>query len=148
MLRHFYDEFMAFVPLQLPQLLNVATMEQPRFYNDYVLLTFPLSTPIDLEEVMDILEDDMELIMLYHHIPSQHTKFGQASCAYSNPSFGQMFKVNVMTDGNEMVNAVKVTIYDSLEKMCADVNLDMRLHSQSGHFRYKRNDSEVLMDFL
>ena len=65
---------------------------------------------------MDILEDDMELIMLYHHIPSQHTKFGQASCAYSNPSFGQMFKVNVMTDGNEMVNAVKVTIYDSLEK--------------------------------
>lgn len=62
MLRHFYDKFMAFVPLQLPQLLNVATMEQPQFYNDYVLLTFPLSTPIDLEEVMDILEDDMELI--------------------------------------------------------------------------------------
>ena len=49
MLRHFYNEFMAFVPLQLPQLLNVATMEQPQFYNDYVLLTFPLSTPIDLE---------------------------------------------------------------------------------------------------
>ena len=97
---------------------------------------------------MDILEDDMELIMLYHHIPSQHTKFGHASCAYSNPSFGQMFKVNVMTDGNEMVNAVKVTIYDSLEEMCADVSLDMRLHSKSGLFRYKRNDSEVLMDFL
>ena len=55
MLRHFYNEFMAFVPLQLPQLLNVATMEQPQFYNDYVLLTFPLSTPIDLEEVMDII---------------------------------------------------------------------------------------------
>lgn len=91
MLRHFYNEFMAFVPLQLPQLLNVATMEQPQFYNDYVLLTFPLSTPIDLEEVMDILEDDMELIMLYHHIPSQHTKFGHASCAYSNPSFGLGF---------------------------------------------------------
>ena len=47
MLRHFYNEFMAFVPLQLPQLLNVATMEQPQFYNDYVLLTFPLSTQID-----------------------------------------------------------------------------------------------------
>ena len=42
MLRHFYNEFMAFVPLQLPQLLNVATMEQPQFYNDYVVLPFPL----------------------------------------------------------------------------------------------------------
>ena len=27
MLRHFLDDFMSFVPLQMPQLLNVATME-------------------------------------------------------------------------------------------------------------------------
>ena len=66
MLRHFLDDFMSFVPLQMPQLLNVATMEEPQFYGDYVLLTFPLRDPYDLEEVMDIFEDDMELITLYH----------------------------------------------------------------------------------
>lgn len=60
---------MSFVPLQMPQLLNVATMEEPQFYGDYVLLTFPLRDPYDLEEVMDIFEDDMELITLYHHVP-------------------------------------------------------------------------------
>ena len=54
MLRHFLDDFMSFVPLQMPQLLNVATMEEPQFYGDYVLLTFPLRDPYDLEEVMDI----------------------------------------------------------------------------------------------
>lgn len=27
MLRHFLDDFMSFVPLQMPQLLNVATMD-------------------------------------------------------------------------------------------------------------------------
>ena len=37
MLRHFYNDFMAFVPLQLPQLLDVTTMEEPQFYGDYVL---------------------------------------------------------------------------------------------------------------
>lgn len=148
MLRHFYEDFMSFVPLQLPQLLNVTAMEEPLFYNDYALLTFNMTMPIELEEVMDILEDDMQLIMLYNHIPSQHTKFGQGTCFYSNPSFGQMFKINAMTDDTEMVSCVKVTIYDSLEKMCADVNLDMRLHTRSGHFRYRRNDSDVLMDFL
>lgn len=148
MLRHFYEDFMSFVPLQLPQLLNVTAMEEPLFYNDYVLLTFNMTMPIELEEVMDILEDDMQLIMLYNHIQSQHTKFGQGTCFYSNPSFGQMFKINAMTDDTEMVSCVKVTIYDSLEKMCADVNLDMRLHTRSGHFRYRRNDSDVLMDFL
>lgn len=66
MLRHFYNDFMAFVPLQLPQLLDVTTMEEPQFYGDYVLLTFPLRTPYELDEVMDMFEDDMELITLYH----------------------------------------------------------------------------------
>lgn len=148
MLRHFYDDFMSFVPLQLPQLLNVSTMEEPLFYNDYVLLTFPLTSAIDIEGVMDMMEDDIQIIMLYHHIPSLHTLFGHAACAYSNPSFGQMFKMNVTTDGNEMVNCVKVTIYDSLEKMCADINLDLRLHMKSGFFKYRRSDGDVLMDFL
>ena len=45
---------MAFVPLQLPQLLDVTTMEEPQFYGDYVLLTFPLRTPYELDEVMDM----------------------------------------------------------------------------------------------
>lgn len=76
MLQLFYDDFLSFVPLQLPQLLDVTTMEQPRFYDDYVLLSFPLADPYDLEEVMDIFEDDMELITLYHHIPSSATTFG------------------------------------------------------------------------
>ena len=40
---------MAFVPLQLPQLLDVTTMEEPQFYGDYVLLTFPLRTPYELD---------------------------------------------------------------------------------------------------
>ena len=33
---------------------NSAWMEEPQFYGDYVLLTFPLRDPYDLEEVMDI----------------------------------------------------------------------------------------------
>ena len=44
---------MTFVPLQLPQLLDVTTMEEAQFYGDYALLTFPLRDPYDLEEVMD-----------------------------------------------------------------------------------------------
>lgn len=49
MLRHFLKDFMTFVPLQLPQLLDVTTMEEPQFYGDYVLLTFPLHDPYDVD---------------------------------------------------------------------------------------------------
>ena len=148
MLQLFYDDFLSFVPLQLPQLLDVTTMEQPQFYDDYVLLSFPLADPYDLEEVMDIFEDDMELITLYHHIPSSATTFGSSTCAYSNPAFGQMFKMNAKTDAEGNVNSILVTIYDSLEQMYGDLCLDLELHSKSGFLKYKKDKSDVLMNFI
>lgn len=139
---------MAFVPLQLPQLLDITTMEEPEFYGDYVLLTFPVRDPYDLEEVMDMFEDDMELITLYHHIPLLSEKFGHSTCAYSNPAFGQMFKMNARTDTEGKVSSIIATVYDSLEQMYGDLCLDLNLHSKSGVFKYKKNKDDILMDFL
>ena len=143
MLRHFFNDFMTFVPLQLPQLLDVTTMEEAQFYGDYALLTFPLRAPYDLEEVMDLFEDDMELITLYHHIPTHADKFGHSTCAYSNPAFGQMFKMNCKTDADGKVNSILVTIYDSLEQMYGELCLDLDLHSKSGTFKYKKNKDDL-----
>ncbi len=98
---------------------------------------------------MDMLEDDIELITLYHHIPSSSAGFGQSTCAYSNPAFGQMFKVNAQTDESGKVSLISVTVYDSLELMCGDVCLDLKLHAErSGYFKYKKDKEDVLMDFL
>ena len=148
MLEQFCDDFLAVVPLQLPELLDKRKMEKPVKYDDYVLLTFQLNTPFTIEEVMDMLEDEMEMIILYHHIPSRHTEFGHSCCAYSNPSFGRMFKVNGSTDELGMVSQIKVTIYDSLEHMSADVCLDLSLHCKNGFFKYMKPKEEVLLDFI
>lgn len=148
MLRHFYDDFMTFVPLQLPQLLDVTTMEEPQFYGDYVLLTFPLHNPYDLDEVMDMFEDDMELITLYHHIPMRSEKFGHSTCAYSNPAFGQMFKMNARITDTGKADRIDVTVYDSLEFMCSDLCLDLKLHEQCGYFKYRKNKEELLAEFV
>ena len=48
MLRHFLKDFRTCVPLKLPQLLDVTTMEEPQVYGDSVVLTFPLNEPYDL----------------------------------------------------------------------------------------------------
>lgn len=148
MLRLFYDDFISLVPLQLPQLLDVTTMERSLFYDDFVLLSFPLAGTYGLEEIMDIFEDDMELIMLYHHISSSATTFGSSACAYSNPAFGQMFRMNAGVADSGRVERVDVTIYDSLEIMYSDLCLDLKLHASVGRFKYSRNRDEVLLDFI
>ena len=148
MLQLFYDDFLSFVPLQLPQLLDVTTMEQPQFYDDYALLSFPLGEEYELEEVMDIFEDDIELIILYHHISSGMNHSGNSTCAYSNPAFGQMFKMNARVAESGKVDHIDVTIYESIEFMCSDLCLDLKLHEQSGYFKYRKSKDELLVEFI
>ncbi len=60
-----------------------------------------------------------------------------------------MFKVNVQTDGSGKVSLISVTVYDSLELMCGDICLDLRLHAErGGYFKYKKEKEDVLIDFL
>lgn len=120
MLHKFLNDFLALAPLQLPELINQERMEQPVYEDGYVLLDFKLEKPCPLEEVMNLFEDQMELVILYHKVTSVHTEFGQFCCAFSNPNFGRMYKMNASTDANGNVHSVMVTIYESLEFMYGD----------------------------
>ena len=97
---------------------------------------------------MDIFEDDMELITLYQHVPVGLEKSGHSTCAYSNPAFGQMFKMNARVTDTGKVDRIDVTIYDSLEFMCSDICLDLKLHEQGGYFKYRKNKEELLAEFI
>lgn len=148
MLHRFMEDFMVLASLQLPQLINHLWVDNSQIYDEYALLSFCLPVSYTLEDVMDMLEDQMELIILYHMIPSNSTSFGHRCCAYSNPAFGHMYKMNVMTGGNGLVNSVSVTIYDSLELMGGDLCNDLELHAKTGYFKYKREKPEVLSSFM
>lgn len=148
MLKQFLENFLSYVPLQLPELLDVTKMEKEDFSDDQVVVTFHTPNAYTLDEVMDIIDDDMELIMLYHHIPSDQSEYKHSTCAYSNPAFGQMFKINAATDTSGFVNEVSVTIYGDLEYMCSDICLDLEKHNQRGIMKYKRDKEDVLLNFL
>ena len=148
MLRKYFEEFMADVPEQLPQLIHKSWMKKPIIYDEYILLEFNFPQAFSLEDIMNMFEDQMELIILYHMVPSTSTSFGHCSCAYTNPAFGHMYKMNVMIDGNGLVNRVTVTIFDSLEFMGGDLCNDLELHAKTGSFKYRQNKFEVLSYFI
>ena len=148
MLRKYFEEFMAAVPEQLPQLIHKSWMKKPIIYDEYILLEFNFPQAFSLEDIMNMFEDQMELIILYHMVPSTSTSFGHCCCAYTNPAFGHMYKMNVMIDGNGLVNRVTVTIFDSLEFMGGDLCNDLELHAKTGSFKYRQNKFEVLSYFI
>ena len=148
MLRKYFEEFMADVPEQLPQLIHKSWMKKPIIYDEYILLEFNFPQAFSLEDIMNMFEDQMELIILYHMVSSTSTSFGHCCCAYTNPAFGHMYKMNVMIDGNGLVNRVTVTIFDSLEFMGGDLCNDLELHAKTGSFKYRQNKFEVLSYFI
>ncbi len=140
-------KFKGIAPLILPELINNTQLEEVSMYEDYAILPYDMQKPLSLEEVMDLFEDKMEMVILYHMIPSKQTDFGHTCCAYSNPSTERMFKINVTTNGSGEVDSLLVTIYDSLEIMSTDLLQDLRLNEKRGDFKYKRDQAELMNDF-
>ena len=148
MLNLLINDFLAIFPLQMPELLDRNQVSQPQIYGDYALLDFKQPTPLSLDQVADMFDEGMELVLLYVHIPSSDTEFGRSCCAYSNPAFGRMFKMNASTNSSGMVEHIMVTIYADLEFMSGEVINDLALHSRMGFFKYHRAKEDVLLNFI
>ena len=147
MLQEAIYKFQVMAPLLLPEVIDNALAEEVIIYDDYALLPYVLPKEVSIEQLMDMLEDKMELIILYHIVPTEATDFGHACCAYSNPNTERMFKINARTNSNGMVSDLTVSIYDSLECMSTDVLADLQLNEGHGNFEYRRDVGEIVNDF-
>lgn len=92
------EQFKMLATLQMPSLVKPSMMVSSELEDDYTLLTYKLPNPMPIDELIDEMEDQMELILLYHMVPSKDTDFGHCYCSYSNPRFEHMFKLNSSTD--------------------------------------------------
>lgn len=117
-------------------------------YDDNALLTFRLPKVYPIEELIDELEDQMELVLLYHHVPSSDTPFGQRCCAYSNPRFGHMHKLNAQADDRIECDTLYVTLYDSLEVMGCELREELARVANGGKLLYAVKEEELLKDFI
>ena len=115
------DRFITLASLEMPALVSQNLFQGAEVYEDYALLTFRLPKVYPIEELIDELEDQMELVLLYHHVPSGDTPFGQRCCAYSNPRFGHMHKLNAQANDHIECDTLYVTLYDSLEVMGSEL---------------------------
>ena len=140
--------FRLLAPLLMPDLIDLNYLESIDDYDDYALLTFELASPMSIEDVMDSLEDQMELNILYHTKASDATESGQHCCAYSAPSFEHMYKVNAQTVASGKVEELYVYLYESLEVMLESLKEDLDQHSQAGEFVTRMDLSRLIADFM
>jgi hypothetical protein len=148
MLKELIEQFKILAPLQMPALIDPALLVDTEYTEDYALLTFNLPKPLPMSEMLDYLDEQMELILMYGLVPTESTLFGQRCCAYSNPTFGHMFKINAITNDDGMCDAVYVTIYSSLEYMGYELRNEIKRVSKLGRFTYALSENDILIHFF
>ena len=147
MIQETIESFKTFAPLLLPELFSEAKAGEADIHDEMAVMNFTVSRPCELEDVMNMFEDQMELTILYHFITSEQTDCGHQCCAYSDISFGHMYKIHACTGVSGLVETLTVTLFTSLDDMCTDLMDDLDRHENRGKFRYKMPKENLLIEF-
>lgn len=134
-------------PMLLPEVIDNFWLGDIKMYEDYAILPYEVHNPQSLDRIIEMFDENADLAILYHLIPSVSTVFGHECCAYCFPVTERMFKINCKTGVDGLVHDLKVTLYNSIEVMYTDILEDLKLHENRGKFKIKRKHGEILNDF-
>lgn len=147
MIQEEVTKFMALAPLMLPRIVGSKGPDETDITDDSAILFFSLEERLPIGLVMDMLEDDMELSLLYHGTNKENPKLHHC-CFFASPKTTKtMCKFNIVTDGREFVDGVNVSVYDSLDTMEGDLEADLSSHAGSFDFIQAMEVSELLTLF-
>ena len=138
-------------PTIMPALFDNYYLKETQEYNGYAILTYELSHPLPIEDVLNIMDGDAYMRILYYTHPNPRaieTKFGQRTCTYFMPEEQRNIKMNFTTDEKGLVNMILVTVYGSIDIMYPDLSNDLRLNTNGSMLvKESRNLAEVMNDF-
>lgn len=88
-------KFMAIVPLMLPRLIDNKRCVDPDITEDTAVLYFKLDEPFPIGCIMDMLDENVELHLLYHGSNKTDDHFHHC-CFFASPKLGHcMFSINM-----------------------------------------------------
>lgn len=121
-------KFMALGQLLSPTLIDAKRCGQPDLTDEQATVKFRLEEKFPIGSIMDLLEDELELLLLYHGTHKDNPRLHEC-CFYANPNTSQlMFKVNVSTDATGFTDFICVAVYDSIEIWEQGLESDLASH--------------------
>ena len=145
------ERFLKYASMKMPDLVRPAN-EQTKLreiYDDYALLVFHLPNPLAIDELIEIADDCHGLTMLYHHMRSRQTDFGQSVCLFQEPGTGEMFQLDGTTNGCGRIVRIDVKLYNSMERMVVELRKQLRRISDTpGEFASRLEEDELITYFL
>jgi hypothetical protein len=117
-------------------------------FDDRAVVQYKLKRAMAFQDLIDMLDDNDNVIMLYKFILRRDSQVGRSCSYYSNNRRGPMFRIDFYTERDGMCHSVTVIFFTSLEYMYQDI---MREHGRiqlHGKLEYLRPERKVIADFM
>ena len=151
MLEEAIDKFKVSGPTIMPSLFDNFFLKETEECNGYAILTYDVNRPLPIDEVLNIMDGDAYMRILYYTHPNPaaiKTKFGQRACTYFMPEEQRNIKMNFSTDDDGLAKMILVTVYGSIDIMYPDLLNDLRLNTRGSMVvKERRSEAEVMNDF-
>ncbi len=143
-----YENFLKDAELFSPELFSRKRIDKPLYNEDNAIIAYNLAVGYTVKEIIDKVEDELKMGILYWHKSPLYTGVKETFCIYTAPKGKMLFKVNGWGDEGEKVKEITCTVYDSLDSFYEGLYDDMAVHSRYGKFNYVRELNEVQLDFF
>ena len=151
MLEEAINKFKVSGPTIMPSLFDNYYLKGTEEFNGYAILTYEVNPPVPIDDVLNIMDGDGYMRILYFTRPDTKTvktRFGQRACTYFMPEEQRNIKMNFSTDVKGLVSTILVTVYGSIDIMYPDLITDLRLNTcGSVLVKESRSEAAVMNDF-
>ena len=114
-------KFESIAKLTMSEFFDTKNVVETELLDDWEKYAYRPENPLTLDRVMDILEEQNDVLLLYHFIPSKAILCARSCCGISNPQMERMIKITATTDDRGLCDTIHLTIYNSLEIMLGDI---------------------------
>lgn len=129
-------KFESIAKLTMPEFFDTENVTETEVLDIWEKYAYHLDTPLTLNRVMDILEEQNDILILYHFIPSKAVLCARTCCGVSNPEMEHMIKISATTDDRGLCDIIHLTIFNSLEIMLGDISDEKRRMEDRFHFNF------------
>ena len=130
-------KFESIAKLTMPELFDTENVTETEIHYDWEKYAYHIETPLTLNQVMDVLEEQNDILILYHFIPSKAVLCARTCCAVSNPDMEHMVKISTTTDDRGLCDTIHLTIFSSLEIMLGEISCEKKRMMERFNFDFE-----------
>lgn len=151
MLQKSIENFFESASMKMPDIVapSMELHNRREVYCDNAVVVLAPKRPLTVSQFIDKVESVFGMVMMYHHVRSHDTEFGQSLCFFQEPGTGSMFQLDATSDSNDHITKIDARVYSSLETMVTQLRNQLhRMNAVSGSFAYKIEEYELISYFL